>query len=110
MPRRDAEWYSSSVGMKFSLPCGPQARALCGALAAAHVVLQTGGPRTVAALAADLERQLEGPRGIDAVSGGRGDCARPRLPEIAAALNRLRTMQLGLPSAGGGGARAPPGL
>ena len=80
-------------------------RALCGALATVHAVIQGGRGRTVAELAAEVEQQLDGPRGIDAVAAGRGDCARPRAMEVAAALNRLRTLQVGQ-----GGGRAPPGL
>jgi hypothetical protein len=70
-----------------------QVRALCGMLSTVHAQLQ-GGPRGIADLAASVEALLDGPRGIDALSAGRGDCSRPRLAEIGAALNRVRTMKM----------------
>ena len=61
-------------------------------------------PRVLAALEADLEAQ-----GLDAlVHGGFGDRARPRRFEVAAALNRLRSLRVA-PAAAAGARQSSPG-
>ena len=72
-----------------------QTRAIGAALAAIHrQVTQQQRQASVAQIVHGLAAQMDGAQGLDAIAGGRGDCARPRPFEIAAALNRLRSLEV----------------
>lgn len=55
-------------------------------------VQQQQRPATVAQIVSGLVEQMDGPAGLDALAAGRGDCAWPLGLEIAAALNRIRSL------------------
>lgn len=75
-----------------------QTRAIGAALGLIHQQLSRAAPQaasqSVPDIVGSLVRQMDGPQGLDAITGGRGDCARPRAFEIAAALNRVRSLSV----------------
>lgn len=72
-----------------------QTRAIAAALLLISKQIQRQQqPATIASIVSGLEQQMDGPAGLDAVAAGRGDCARPRGLEIAAALNRVRSLRV----------------
>ncbi len=75
-----------------------QTRAIGAALGLIHQQLSRAAPQaashSVSDIVGGLVRQMDGPQGLDSITGGRGDCARPRAFEIAAALNRVRSLSV----------------
>jgi hypothetical protein len=70
-----------------------QTRAIAAALMLIRTQLrQQKQPQTVAQIISTLVKQVDGPAGLDAIAAGRGDCVRPRNLEVAAALNRIRSL------------------
>jgi hypothetical protein len=70
-----------------------QTRAIAAALMLIRThVQQQRQPETVAQMIGGLVKRMDGPAGLDAIAAGRGDCARPRDLEIAAAVNRIRSL------------------
>lgn len=70
-----------------------QTRAIAAALMLIRTqVQQQTQPETVAHIIGTLVKKMDGKAGLDAIAAGRGDCARPRALEIAAALNRIRSL------------------
>ena len=67
-----------------------QTRAIAAALMLIRTqVQQQRQPETVAHIIGALVEKMDGEAGLDGIAAGRGDCARPRGLEIAAALNRI---------------------
>ena len=72
-----------------------QTRAIAAALMLIRTRLaQQRHPQSVAQMIGTLAVQMDGPAGLDAIAAGRGDHARPRNLEIAAALNRIRSLRV----------------
>jgi hypothetical protein len=88
-----------------ALLCPSLTRGVAAALGEAAARLATGGPADLASLVAALDADVDA-RGLDALAPWApkpGGLARPRRQEVAAAINRVRTLVV---AAGDGGGTA----